>query len=510
MACCLLLALYIQDEFQYDTHHEGLGNLYRVNTLLTRDNNTYEMPRTSPPIVWGVKDEIPEIETVTRIVSPPGVSVNLIKHETTQFYESGGLIPDSTFFDVFTFVFAEGNPRKALSEPNSVVVTQELARKLFGDESALNKIININQGGPAGDFKITGVLADNQPPSHIKANFFVSSACSSGWCEFLRSHTVGDEWAGQNFITSYVKLKSGHSLEEVKKKMNAAFQKHGAEDMKAAGMAKSLTLEPVQDIHLYSSAEQSPRISYLYIIASIGGFILLIACINFMNLSTAKATKRAAEVGLRKTLGANRSSLISQFLGEAMLIVLVAMVLSVIIIQLILPGFNQLTGKVIRLSLDNLYFIVPALAVITIATGLVAGSYPAFFLASFQPARILQGKSVLQSSNSLLRKSLVVFQFVIAISLVCGMVAVSKQLNYMQNKDLGFDTKHKVVLPLRTETAQNNYAAMRNELSKLSEIPGHLCYKLSSRKSGLYRFLPVCRRRKHGERRTHEKQLGRA
>ena len=174
VACCLLLALYIQDEMSYDKHHANKGNIYRVTTYMNRDANLRPMGTTSPPIVWGIKDEVPEIETVTRFVNPPGVALNLIRYGTTQFYEPNGLIADSTFFDVFTYRFVEGNPQKALREANGVVITRKLARKLFGDESALNKVITINQGGPSGDFKITGVLADEQPASHIKANFVVS------------------------------------------------------------------------------------------------------------------------------------------------------------------------------------------------------------------------------------------------------------------------------------------------------------------------------------------------
>lgn len=473
VACCLLLALYIHDEMSYDKHHKEVNSLFRVTTSLNRDNGTSTIPRTSPPIVWGIKDEIPEIEAVTRFVNPPGVALNLIKYETIQLYESDGLIADSTFFDVFTYSFVEGNPQKALREANGVVITQKLARKLFGNQSALNKAININQGGPSGDFKVSGVIADDQPASHIKGNFFVSTACSAGWCEFLRRSTVGDEWAGQNFMNSYVKLKDGHMLGNVTKKLNKAFSKHGADDLKAAGMSKTLGLEAVKDIHLYSASEdQSPRIVYLYVIASIAGFILLIACINFMNLSTAKATKRANEVGLRKTLGAHRTSLITQFLGEAIVIVVVAIMLSLVIVQLILPLFNELTGKIISLSEDNIFFILPTLVAITIVTGLIAGSYPAFYLSSFQPAKVLKGKSMLQSSNSILRKSLVVFQFVIAIALVCGMVIVTRQLRFMQEADLGFNADHKIILPLRTGTAQNSYVALDAELGKLANVNG--------------------------------------
>src|SRR5687768_15423289 len=172
VACCLLLALYIQDEMSHDKHHEGAENIYRIATHFETDKGKLVMPNTSAPIVWGIKDEVPEFETVTRLVNPPGVAQNLIRYESNQFYEPDGFIADSTLFQVLTYRFIAGNQKKALTEANSVVISERLAKKLFGHEPALNKVININQGGPAADFKITGVIADDQPNSHLKANFF--------------------------------------------------------------------------------------------------------------------------------------------------------------------------------------------------------------------------------------------------------------------------------------------------------------------------------------------------
>lgn len=470
VACCLMLVLYIQDELSYDKHHKDGERLYRMTSHLSFDDYR-AVPRTSPPIAWGIKDEIPEFETVTRLVNPPGVAQNLIRYGDNQFYESDGYMADSTVFDILTYEFVEGNPGKALTEVNSVVISQNLATKLFGRKSALNKTITINQGGPSTDLKVTGVFL-NDKKSHLDINFFVSMN-SGGWGEYIRRADVGDEWGGQNFMIAYVKLRPGYVLEDVITKINAAFLKHGAEDLKALGMMKKLGLEPLQDIYLYSTAgNQSARVTYLYIVAAIAVFMLLIACINFMNLSTAKATKRANEVGLRKSLGAYRSALISQFLGETFIIVLVAMLLSCILVQLALPVFNQVTGKLITFSTSNIAFVLFSLSGIAIITGLVAGSYPAFYLSSFQPAAVLKGKAVYASSNSFLRRSLVVFQFVIAIALVCGMIIITKQLKFMEAKHLGFSADHKIVLPLRTQTAQANYTALRNELSKLASVNG--------------------------------------
>jgi putative ABC transport system permease protein len=469
IACCLLLALYIQDEVSFDRHHHDADRIYRVLSLMG-ENADRTMHTTSAPIVWGIKEELPEIETVARLVNPPGVSQNLIKYEDKQFYESKGYIADSTLFDIFTYNFKEGNPKNCLVEANSIVITERLAKKFFGNEPALNKVINVNQSGPSADFRITGVLSETQKNTEIEANFFVSMT-SSGWAEYLRSPAVIDQWAGQNFLLSYIKLKPGTNPTEFIPKMNKVFLKYGSEDLKALGMKKQLGLFPLKDIYLHAAyGDSSPRITYLYVIASIAVFILLIACINFMNLSTAKATKRANEVGLRKTLGAYKSSLIVQFLGEAMVIVLFAIIVSLGLVQLLLPLFNQVTLKAISFGSDNIYFFLSALIAIAVITGLAAGSYPAFYLSSFQPAKVLKGKTALNQSGSLLRKGLVVFQFVVAITLVCGVIMISKQLAFMQEKDLGFESDNKIVLPLRSETARKSFAGLRDELSTFGAV----------------------------------------
>jgi putative ABC transport system permease protein len=470
IACCLMLALYIQDEARFDRHHKDVERIYRVTSIMGDPSENKVMRTSSPPIVWGIKDELPEIETVTRLVNPPGVSQNLIRYEDKQFYEPNGFIADSTLFDMFTYKFIEGNPKKALVEANSIVITEEIAKKLFGNQPALNKIITVDQAGPVADFKITGVLATKQGNSEINANFFVSMT-SSGWGEYLRSPDAMDQWAGQNFILSYLKLRPGHTPEDFIPKMNKVFLKHAENNLKTLGMKKQLGLDAVQDIYLYKSyGGSSPRITYVYVVASIAAFILLIACINFMNLSTAKATKRAGEVGVRKTMGAFRSSLIAQFLGEALLIVAVAIVVSLGIVQLTLPLFNRLTAKQIGFGSENLFFILGALIAIAILTGVIAGSYPALYLSSFQPAKVLKGKTALSGSAGMLRKSLVVVQFVVAIILACGMLMISKQLRFMQEKDLGFDSKTKVVLPLRSATAHSNFPVLQNELSKIASV----------------------------------------
>ena len=468
VGCCLLLALYIQDEVSYDRHNERLNDIYRVITHFHSDQGLNNLTTTSPPIAMALKSDIPEVEVAARMLNPPNVPQSLIKYEDNIFYETEGFIADSTIFDVLTYEFLEGNPKKSLTDANSVVITDKLSKKIFGREPALNKIISINMSGTPVDFRVTGVIKDNLK-THMHANF-ITSMNSEGWAEYLRSPEANDEWAGQNFVPAYVKLVPGHNVEDVVKKINAVLVKYGSEDMKALGFDKTLGLMPVKDIYLKSDIGQSPRITYLYVIVSIAVFILLIACINFMNLSTARATKRAAEIGVRKVMGAFRSSLIGQILGEAMVIVLISILLSVIFVQLALPIFNDLTGKNISFQSDNIGYFIGALAFITIFTGLVAGSYPAFYLSSFQPAQVLKGSFNMSNASGLLRRSLVVFQFMIAIVLVCGMIIISKQLKFMQEKDLGFNSEAKIVLPLRTNTASEKYTTLRNELLQNASI----------------------------------------
>jgi putative ABC transport system permease protein len=470
IGCCMLLALYIQDELSYDQHHSRLNDLYRIVTIFETDKGINKMKTTSPPIALTMRDEISEIENAARALNPPGVSRSLIKYEDKLFYETDGLIADSSLFDVLTYDFIQGNSEKALVDANTVVISDELAQKLFGNDIALDKVISISQGGAPDNFKVTGVFRKNHK-SHFKANFFISMMTSSGLANYIRTNPEANEqWSGQNFVPAYVKLRAGANLAEVVRKMNEVLLKYGADDIKAQGRKKSLDLELVKDIYLRSDIGQSPRISYLYVIGSIAAFILLIACINFMNLSTAKATKRASEIGIRKVMGAVRSSLISQILGEAMVIVMISILLSIVLVQAGLPLFNNLTGKTIGYDTENVMFFVLALLIVAVVTGLVAGSYPAFYLSSFQPAQTLKGKFTMSNSSGWLRRSLVVFQFMIAITLVCGMLIISKQLNFMQGTNLGFDAQAKIVLPLRTSTAINSYASLEKEIAKTSAV----------------------------------------
>jgi putative ABC transport system permease protein len=328
VACCLLLALYVHDEIGYDRHHDRLNDLYRIDTQFEGIIGFDKLGNVSPPVTMTLKDELAEIEAAARVVST-GESV--IQYEDRKFYETNTYVADSTLFDVLTYEFIEGNPVKALTDANTVVISEKLSIKLFGNEQALNQSILISQGGAPVNYKITGVY--KQPNSFLQANF-ITSIMGEGTGRYIREDAnAANEWAGQNFVQGYIKLVPQHSQASVEKKINDVLVKYGSEDMKALGLTKTLFLEPVKDIYLKSAIDKNQRITYIYIIVSIALFILVLACINFMNLSTAKAVKRSAEIGIRKAMGAFRSSLIRQILGEALAIVILAVLVSIIIVQ---------------------------------------------------------------------------------------------------------------------------------------------------------------------------------
>lgn len=477
IACCTILALYIQDEFKYEQHFADHDRIYRMYTLFTRDGNEQSFPRTSPAVAMDMLREIPEIETATRVVPIPEVDQHLIRYKEKVFYEKQGYLVDSTFLDVFPYELKEGDRNSALDIPASVIISEKLATKIFRDQSALDELLIINSGESLDTFRITGVIKQTNNRSHVDAQFYMSMN-SQGWG---REIAEMDTWAWNNFIQSYLKLKPGVTPQSVDAKLPAMIDRKAGELLKNAGLKKVMGLQPLDDVRLYSvfnnnfGMTESGNIKNVYILSSIGIFILLIACINFMNLTTAKASQRAGEVGVRKSLGATRKNLINQFLGESMTIVLAAMVLAIGTVQLILPLFNSLTQKDLSINSENVLYIVGSLVLIGGFTGVVAGSYPAFFLSAFQPAQVLKDKRLSGGSSNWLRRSLVVFQFVISITLISAIVIIQKQMNFIQTKELGFEVENKIMIPFRSDEAKGQYTQIKNiakQLTQVKEVSG--------------------------------------
>jgi putative ABC transport system permease protein len=471
VACCALLALYIQDEFSYEKHFPGHERVYRITTTFVKDDKVESFPRSSPPIAMDMVDVLPEVEIATRSVNPPDVEQHLVRYQDKVFYEKKGVLVDSTFFEVFPAEFATGDPATALDQPSTVVLTDKLATKIFGKKDPIDELLIINSGRAVDTFRVSGVLKSNALRSHTTADFYMAMH-SDGWGKYVNSQTT---WAWNNFVSSYVRLKSSTLPSAVEEKMANLLQQKAGSDLKNAGLKKELHLQPLDDVRLYSNFSDSfgdtgsGNIVYVYILASIGIFILLIACINFMNLTTAKASQRAGEVGIRKSMGAYKANLIGQFLGESFTIVFTSLALSLVLVVLTLPVINQVTAKDMSINTSNVLFLLGAMAVIGIITGLLAGSYPAFFLSSFQPAQVLKNKSLSGDGSSILRKGLVVFQFVIAITLISSIFIIQKQFSFIRNKALGFDYEKRVMIPLRSQDSSGKYATLRDELKR---VPG--------------------------------------
>ncbi|HNJ29208.1 MAG TPA: ABC transporter permease [Ferruginibacter sp.] len=477
LACCMLITLYIRNEVSYDKYHQHAADIYQLGTNFIREGKETKMSGTPAPVAQAMQFEYPEIEQTTRLLALFNEDKTLLQYNEKNaapqsFYETKGYIADSSFFRVFTYDFLEGNPATALNEPRTVVLSEEIARKIFGNQPALNKLLHISSGTNGDyDFMVTGVFRPVSKPSHIDARFFLSF--KGGEIEQL-ANRMATNFANNNMFFTYLQLKPGTDVAALQAKFPAFIDKYAGKDLKAQGFYKKQFLTKLTDIHLYSGMNQNVTppgsVTYLYILTSIALFTLLIACINFMNLSTARSSKRSAEVGIRKVLGAEKSALVRQFLGESVFMSLIAFVFAFALVWFLLPAFNKLAGKELSLSFSQNTISIIAFLALSVITGIVAGIYPAFYLSSFRPVKVLKGRF----SNSLaavsLRKGLVVFQFVISVALIISSVVIASQMRYLRSADLGFDKDQQVVIPLRSATAKQMYPSLKNELAKLPGV----------------------------------------
>jgi putative ABC transport system permease protein len=472
IACCILITLYIQDEFNYERGFNEHEKIFRINTTFIKEGNEENSPYTSPAIAPGLAQALPEIEIETRTLQPPGVEQHIIRYGDKTFFEKNALLVDSTFLKVFPYKLSEGDPKTALDAPSSVLISEKLANTIFGKNNALDEVLIINSGTSADTFRITGVVSRPAFPSHVDADIYMCMK-SNGWGEWALAQTT---WANNNMLGSYLKLKDPTTYKNVEAKFPQFMETHAGAELKASGRQKILKLQALDDVRLYSdirkgsASKDTGSITYVYIIGTIGIFILLLACINFMNLTTAKSAQRASEVGIRKSMGAFRSNLVRQFLGESFIIVSFALIVSFIMVLLVLPIFNSIMQKELNLNANNLPFIIIATVLICLFTGLIAGSYPAFFLSSLKPTQVLKGKSLNRDGSQALRKSLVVFQFVITITLISSIVIIQQQLKYIQTKALGFDSDQVIMIPLRTQQASQQYTALKESFAQLGGV----------------------------------------
>ncbi len=460
MACCILIILFVQDELSYDRHHEKADRIFRlVDSLDVSEPLSRYFALSSAPFAPALQKEFPEVEDAVRFF--PGRR-RMVSYGEKKYYEDGLIFADASLFHIFTIPLAEGNPETALEAPHCIVISESMASKYFGQEEPINKTLKINED----DYLVTGIMEDMPGNSHFHADVFASMKTLE------QIPTVQERyfqnWARHEFYT-YLLLKEGNSAEDLQKKLPGFIEKHAAQQIKTIlGSTLSSRLQPLKSIHLHSHLQHeiSPNgdIKYIYIFSIIAVFILLIACVNFMNLATARSAQRSKEVGIRKVVGANRNQIVKQFLGESLVFSFFALLLSFIFIKIALPAFNSLTGKEIDLmDLGNVIFIL-------FFVGLLSGSYPSFFISSYQPVNVLKGSSSIKSGRSLLRKGLVILQFGISIFLIIATGIVLDQLDFLRNRKLGFDKEHVVVVTIREDSLRKNYEVIKADIMQNPHI----------------------------------------
>ena len=449
LATCLLISLFVFDELSYDRFNEKADRIVRVAFRGVMNGGQINEANVMPPVAQTLKTDYPEVSDATRIrvVGSPTITVG----DKTFRYNQVAYV-DSNFFQVFSLPLLQGDAKTALIQPGTAVITQAMAQKYFGKENPIGKSLTIKSWNAL--FRVTGIIDKMPVNSHFHFDMFMSMAGVSD--------ATSPSWMTSGFYT-YLVLPKGYDYKQLEAKLPQVVSKYmGPQIQQAFGMSLtrfrqtgnnvSFLLQPLTDIHLHSNLtgelESNGDSQYVYIFGSIALFMLLIACINFMNLSTAGASKRAKEVGIRKVMGSVRQSLTNQFLIESLLLTALALMLSIGLVYLTLPLFNELAGKKLVLNFTATPWLLPGLLLLGVVVGILAGSYPAFFLSSFKPTQVLKGIRFTGSRKSIgLRSGLVVVQFFISIMLMIGTTVVFRQLSYIQNKKLGYTKEQVLVLP---------------------------------------------------------------
>lgn len=479
ITCFLLLAVFVLDEISYDKFYVNADRIYRVGVNIRIGNSESTNSKSPSPLGPALKRDFPEVETYARI----GYFGNRIfQYKENSFREWSIYWVDSTFFDIFNLSFIEGNPNTALTQPNTLVITESAAKKYFGNENPIGKILKADQ---MGDYLITGSIKDFPQNSHFSCQFLAS----------ISTYPIADEdiWLDLWYST-YILLKEGTDIHRFEKKVADALPTYvGPSAEKAIGVSfeeffnkgnyYGYFFQPMSSIYLYSKEYgidpntewgnvKTSDINYVYIFSAVAAFILLIAVFNFMNLSVAKSERRAKEVGIRKTLGSNRTKLMMQFFTESVIMSFISVILSLPLLALILPFFNRLIGRELILNLFGSIYTIPAILCFILFVGIVAGSYPALYLSSFRPVKILKQNIFRTDKKSTFRSALVIIQFAISITLIVGTIIIKNQLDYMQEKNLGFKKDHLLIIhkPHIDGFMNGKIKTIKNEFLKNSNV----------------------------------------
>ena len=469
LAGFMLITILIKNELSYDSFQIKSDRIYRVVEIQNQENiGKLNVAVTMAPLAHALKDYFPGVESTVNILPSDPL---FFKIGEQGFYEKNVSFTDPAIFNIFTIPFIKGDPETALADPFSIVITKSIAKKYFGDKDPINKTISVS--GPFGDaiYKITGLIKDYPENSHIYFNILISISSVENSLPWFK------DW-DSNGLATYVLLKNGAAPAQIESQFPRFIQHYIPPD-KTTGEKSDLQmyLQPVKDIHLFSDDiiyqtynHNHGSISNVYIFSAIALFILLIACINFMNLATARSSKRIKEIGMRKVLGSKRSSLIYQFIGEALIISFIALTFAMLIVEIILPFFKEIfEGRIIFSYQENFEFILELIGITTFV-GILSGSYPAIFLSRFMPAQSLKGSYSGRFEGSSLRKVLVILQFSIAIGLIICTGIVADQMNYIKNKDLGFNKEHVLYLPLQTKESRDKVDLLKEEILSNSNV----------------------------------------
>ena len=472
LACCILMFLFIQHELSYDKFNAHASNIYRITSESESTSGKTNLAITPAPWAPLMKKDFPEINNFVRILKSEKAVIGQPGQQ--KFYENDLLFTDSTFFDVFSFGLARGNSKQALEKPNSIILTRETAEKYFGHIDPIGKTLEVNSFVGNFNVQVTGIANEIPSTSHVKFNAIIS----------LQSlGDLGSLWAFHMF-QSYVLLNNNASTQALETKFKGFVNKYIASNPQADGK-QDIHLQPLNSIHLHSQMVGeigvNGDIKYVYIFTGIALFILLIACFNFTNLSTARSLTRAKEIGLRKVIGAEKQQLVKQFLSETILFALIALALAIIIASLVLPVFNQLSGRQLSFNLNSNYSLILLFVLLVLFVGVLAGAYPAIILSSFRPVEVLKGKLPITVKGVSFRKVLVTLQFVISIVLIASTIIVTKQLLFLKNKKLGFNKENVVIITLPKDLDSARFQTLKNSIlnNKLisnaamaSSIPG--------------------------------------
>jgi putative ABC transport system permease protein len=466
----ILIILFIYDELTYDKYHELHERIYRLESDFTLDNKNHKFAATQIPLGPTLKDEYPEIIEYARCAP---VGTLYFVDEDREFQEDSIWFADSTFFRLFTHPFIHGDPNTGLTRPNTMVITESFASRYFGRKNPVGKSLTDIDNNI---YEITGVIKNLPGNSHMKFNGLISSATLA---ERIGLEQFNDRSAGSFWnigIFTYVLLAENGSMQDVLDKFPGFYDKYMKEIGDQIKGGFSLMATPLADIHLnpvdleYDQPKGNRSYVYIFLFAAL--FILVIASINYMNMATARAARRSREVGMRKVSGSSRAMLIRQFLGESVIIALISYILSLILVTLLLPVFNDLSGKSLHFGLGSMKEVALAGLLITLVVGVVSGLYPAFYLSRFNPLVVLKGLATGGSGGGSFRKALVLVQFTISVVMIIGTLVVSGQLKFMKTSDLGFDKDNILVMTVRDTTLQRSFESFREEIMTHPEILG--------------------------------------